>query len=145
MAQNRPNTPSHPTSLCVSSLSLVFGTFSASRNSLSTDHDGFQPLWNLFLLLVSVPSHAFLVRFLWGGQGSPPQRVWEVRAALAVNVLPLVAGDLTRYVLPSEVCECECVRLFSAQDSLVPILLLMITMFMVSSFFLEIHTSTLLI
>lgn len=61
--------------------------------------DGAQPLWNLFLLLASFPSHAFLARFLSGGrgQGAPPQRAWEVRAALAINVLPLVAGDLTRY------------------------------------------------
>eukprot|EP00752_Nemacystus_decipiens_P003365 g3112.t1 len=63
--------------------------------SLWTADSPWQPLWNLFLLLASVPSHAFLVRFLWGGQGSPPQRAWEVLAALAINVLPLVAGDLT--------------------------------------------------
>eukprot|EP00903_Cladosiphon_okamuranus_P018928 g17409.t1 len=63
--------------------------------SFWTADSPWQPLWNLLLLLASVPSHAFLVRFLWGGQGSPPQRAWEVLAALAINVLPLVAGDLT--------------------------------------------------
>lgn len=96
-----PNTPNlHP---LVRVAPSVFACALDLVNTGTTDDDDTQPLWNLFLLLASVPSHAFLLRFLWGGQGSPPQRAWEVRAALAINVLPLVAADLTRYV------RCVCV------------------------------------
>ncbi|CAM9810792.1 unnamed protein product [Scytosiphon promiscuus] len=63
--------------------------------SFWTADSPWQPLWNSVLLLASVPSHVFLARFLWGGRGSPPQRSSEVVAALAINALPLVAGDLT--------------------------------------------------
>ncbi|CAM9289230.1 unnamed protein product [Pylaiella littoralis] len=63
--------------------------------SFWTADSPWQPLWNLVLLAVSLPSHAFLARFIWAGRGSSPQRSSEVLAALAINVLPLVAGDLT--------------------------------------------------
>ncbi|CAM9773476.1 unnamed protein product, partial [Ectocarpus fasciculatus] len=62
--------------------------------SFWTADSPWQPLWNLALLAVSVPSHAFLARFLWGGRGSTPQRASEVLAALAINALPLIAADL---------------------------------------------------
>lgn len=53
-----------------------------------------QPLWNFILLGVSIPEHAQLALFLWGGRGSV-QRPEQVLAAVVVNFLPMIAGDLT--------------------------------------------------